>query len=253
MISKSFENLLAACENSGKTFIMDAKNSYFNCVFLFSGGCQIDGFEADGETQKFTNYDIDKVTKTVKAYADVLNGAGSTFIASNSGAAVDGFKKGTCAAGIVGSWDIPNINDVLGDNVGYAVLPSITVDGKETKSVNFVGFNLMGVNSLSKYPLTAQVLANYLTNSDCQVERTEYLGWTPVNLEAQMDDSVISLSSIKAFIDQSKQCVVQSDIAVTFWDSLSALGTYLFTDGIDLSEKAIKAQVEQCIESILEN
>jgi len=250
--AKSFETLLAACKAGGKTFVMDAKNSYFTCTFLFSGGWKINGFEANGETQKFNDYDINQVAKTVKAYADALTGAGSTFIASKSGTAIDGFKKGTCAAGIVGSWDIKNVEEALKENVGYAVVPSITVDGKEVQSVNMFGYKLFGVNKISKFPLTAQVLASYMTNYDCDLYRAQELGWTPVNLEAQKHEDVTSAASIKVFMDQAKSAVVQSEVATSFWDPIGSLGTYLFTAGNDLSEGAIKTQIEMCLANIKE-
>ncbi|MBE6738449.1 MAG: hypothetical protein E7566_07365 [Ruminococcaceae bacterium] len=247
---KTFEGLLDACKAAGKTFVMDAKNGYFNCTFLFTGGWAIDGFEANGETQKFNDYDIDQVTKTVKAYADVLNGAGTTFVASASGTAIDGFKKGTTAAGIVGSWDINSVEEALGENAGYAVIPSINVDGTDVPSKNMFGYKYLGVNKVTKYPLTSQILANYLTNYDCQLYRAQEISWTPVNLEAQQHEDVLSSASINVFVEQSKNAVVQTEVAKTFWDPLAALGTYMLTAGNDTSEAALKTQIEMCLVNI---
>ena len=248
--AKTFTSLLAACKDAGKTFIMDAKNGYFNCTFLFTGGWEITGFEKDGETQKFNNYDINKLTDTVKAYADTLNAAGTTFVASASGTAIDGFKKGTCAAGVVGSWDIKDVEEALGENVGYAVIPSINVNGTEVASKNMFGYKYLGVNKITKYPLTAQTLANYLTSYDAQIYRAQELGWTPVNIEAQKHEVVTSSKSIKVFMAQAANSVVQTEVASTFWDPLAALGTYMLTEGNDTSAEALKTQIELCLANI---
>lgn len=56
--AKTLEGVLQACKDANKQFIMDAGNGFYSCIFAFTGGVKIDGFE-DGTTdvQKFTEYD----------------------------------------------------------------------------------------------------------------------------------------------------------------------------------------------------
>lgn len=248
--AKSFEGVIEAAKAAGKNFIMDAKNGFFSCMFIYTGGLKTQGFEADGVTQAFNEYDIDAVTASVKAFAELFKSAGSTFVSAESGTVSDGFKNGTTSAGIAGSWNIAAVKEALGENAGFAIIPTININGVATQTVNMFGYKFLGVNSQSQYPGTAQVLAHYLTNFDCQMERAEKLEWAPSNIEAQSSEFVTNNPSMAALMAQTEFSVPQTGLAGTFWDPLAALGTYMCDSASDLSDAAVKAQVELCILNI---
>ncbi len=248
--AKSFEGVIEACKAAGKNFIMDAKNGFFSCMFLYTGGLKTEGFEADGLTQAFNDYDIDAVTASVKAYAELFKSAGSTFVSSDTGTVSDGFKNNTCGAGIAGSWNISDIKKALGDNAGYAIIPTIDINGTPTQAVNMFGYKFLGVNSQSKKIGTSHLLAQYLTGYDCQMERAEKLEWAPSNKAAQQSEFVQNNASMAAFMAQTAYSVPQTGLAGTFWDPLAALGSYMCESSSDLSDATLKAQVEACIAAI---
>lgn len=250
--AKTWEGVLAACKDSGKKFIMDAKNGFFACTFLYTGGLKTEGFEEDGLTQAFNEYDIDQVTASVQAFANLFKEgiAGGYFESGDTSLIPDGFKNGTTAAGIAGSWNIAAVKANLGDNAGFAIIPTIDINGTATQSVNMFGYKFLGVNSQTAYPITAQVLAYYLTNEDCQMERAEQLEWAPSNAAAQQSDFVKNNASMSALMAQTEFSVPQTGLAGTFWDPLAALGTYMCEPTSDLSTEALKAEVEACITNI---
>ncbi len=250
--AKTFEGILDVCKNSGKNFIMDASNSYFTCMFPFTGGLRTMGFEADGYTQAFNDYDIDQVTSSVKAFAELFKSAGDSFESAITAAITDGFKVGTTAAGIAGSWDIAAIKQVLGDNAGFAVLPTININGVATQAVNMFGYRFIGVNNESEFPVTSQALAHFLTSYECQLQRAEELEWVPTNLEARASDFVTSREYMVALMQQSEFSVPQSGIANTFWAPMDALGRYISDPSNDLSFERIKKEVEECIDNIID-
>ena len=52
--AKTFEGVLSACKAANKHFVFHARDGYYACMFLFTGGLRIDGYENDGYyTQKF--------------------------------------------------------------------------------------------------------------------------------------------------------------------------------------------------------
>ena len=250
--AKSLEAIFAACETSGKRFIMDAGNGYFSCLYLFTGGLETQGLEEDGETQKFNDYDIDKVTATVKAFADLFKKYEKNFESNTTSAVVDGFKNGTTAAGIIGSWDVASAKEALGENAGFAILPTINVNGTDTQIINMFGYKFIGVNSQSKFPYTAQALAYYLTNEECQQERAELLEWGPSNVNVANSDFVKNNTSMSAILAQAEYSVPQTIIVGTFWDPCAALGGYVAETKNDFSTEAVKAEVEKCINNILD-
>lgn len=248
--AKTWEGVFEACKTADKKFIMDAKNGFFSCMFLYTGGLKNIGFEDDGETQKFNDYDIAQVTASVKAFAELFKGAGKNFESADTTAVADGFKNGTTAAGIAGSWNIAAVKSALGDNAGFAIIPTIDINGTATQTINMFGYKFLGVNSQSKYPATSQILAYYLTNEDSQMERAEKLEWAPANINAQNSDFVKSNPSMAALMAQTEYSVPQTGIVNTFWEPLKALGIYMCEPTSDLSDAAVQAQIEACIAGI---
>lgn len=250
--AKSLEAIFEACKAKNKNFIMDAANGYFSCMFLFTGGLATDGFEDDGETQKFNAYDVDKVTASATAFANLFKTYKANFEANGTGNVISGFRNGTTSAGIIGSWDIGAAKKALGDNAGFATLPTINIDGTDTPIVNMFGYKYIGVNPNSKFPKTAQALAYYLTNEECQRERVEdeSLEWAPSNINVANSDVVKNNAAINASLAQAANSVPQVNIAQTFWDPTAALGKYLIESGNDFSAANVKAEVEKCINNI---
>ena len=250
--AKSLEGVFAACEASNKRFILNGGDGYFACMFLFTGGLETMGLEDDGETQKFNDYDIDQVTASVKAFADLFKKYEKNFESNTTDAVIDGFKNGTTAAGVIGSWNIKAAKDALGDNAGFAILPTININGTATPIKNMFGYKFIGVNSQSKFPYTAQALAYYLSNEECQQERAELLDWGPSNINVSNSDYVKNSQSMSAILAQSANSVPQTIIVGTFWDPCAALGTYMTEASNDFTTENVKAEVEKCINNILD-
>lgn len=248
--AKSLEGVFEACEAAKKKFIMDSGNGFFTCMYLYTGGLVTEGFEEDGMTQKFNDYDINQVTASVKAFADLFTANKDYFESADTTAVADGFKNGTTAAGIAGSWNIAAVKEALGDNAGFAILPTININGTDTQIINMFGYKFIGVNSQSSYPITAQILAYYLTNEDCQMQRAEKLDWAPSNAAAQDSDFVKNNASMSALMAQTEFSIPQTALAGTFWDPLAALGTYMIEPTNDFSTEAVQAEVEACIAGI---
>ncbi len=250
--AKSLEAVFEACKTANKRFIMNNGDGYFACMFLFTGGLETNGLEEDGETQKFNDYDIDQVTASVQAFANLFKQYSANFEANKTSAVVDGFKNGTTAAGVIGSWDVASAKAALGENAGFAVLPTININGTDTPIKNMFGYKFIGVNSQSKFPYTAQALAYYLSNEECQQERAEQLEWGPSNVNVANSDYVKNSESMSAILAQAENSVPQTIIVGTFWDPCAALGGYVGEKNNDFTTEAVKAEVEKCINNILD-
>lgn len=251
---KSLEGILAACKAAGKKFTFNSGNSYFACTYLYTGGVQTLGLEDDGLTQKFNDYDITEVTNTVKAFADLFKSYKGTFESAETTAFADGVKVDptTVAAGVIGSWDVASVKQILGDNVGFAILPTINVNGTDKQLINMFGYKYLGVNSQSAAPYAAQLLAYYLAGEECQIDRAQKLEWGPSNINAQNLDEVKNNPSMVAILAQSANSMPQVGIANTFWSPLDGLGKYVADDSKSFSFEEVKEQVEACIINILD-
>ncbi len=248
--AKTLEGTLEACKAANKKFVMDAGNGYYSCMFMFTGGLKIDGFEEDGETQKFTEYDEDTVVKTMLAFQDLFTQYKDIFLNGEVTKVVDGFKSGTVGAGIDGSWNFSNAKATLGDDAGFAVLPTINVDGTDTPIVNMFGYKLLGVNSSTKYPNTAIELAKFLSGEDCQKERAEQLNWGPSNKVVAESDLVKNDEALNAILSQQANSVAQVGVAATFWTPVGTFGSKIVDFDNPLDEASAKELVKTTIANV---
>jgi arabinogalactan oligomer/maltooligosaccharide transport system substrate-binding protein len=235
--AKTLEGVLKACKDNKKEFIMDCGNGYYSCTFAFTAGAIIDGFEEDGETQKFKEYDEDEAVETLMAFARLMKEYKGTFKSLDPAQITSGFQNGTLGAGVDGSWNSKADEDALGENYGVSALPTINVNGKDKQLISMFGYKYIGVNAKTKFPRSAQILANYLAGEECQIERAKQLGWGPSNLKAQEDEAVKSSATLQAIAAQSKNAVAQVNIQGTFWQAMGTLGSEMLKDGWDPENK----------------
>lgn len=230
-----FEDVLEACKAGGKKFIMNAGDGFYACVFTFTGGLKIDGLEDDGLTQKFTDYDEAEVVSTLQAFSKLIHDYKGTFQSLSIDAISSGFTQKSCGAGIDGSWNTVADKEALGDNFGAAKLPTIDVNGEAKQMISMLGYKFIGVNAASKFPRSAQILANYLTGEECQRERATELGWGPSNQTVNGEEVVTGSAVLTAIAEQGKFAVPQVNMSQTFWDPYANLGNKLIADDTDPS------------------
>ncbi|MDD5796805.1 MAG: extracellular solute-binding protein [Oscillospiraceae bacterium] len=238
-----FETILEDCKTAGKKFIMSAGDGFYACMFAFTGGCKTDGLEADGATQKFTDYKEDEVIATMQAFSKLFHDYSGTFQSLEVSNISSGFASGTCGAGIDGTWDATANESALGDNYGAAKLPTINVNGEDKQIISMFGYKYIGVNAASKFPRTAQILANYLTGEECQTQRADKLGWGPSNTKVAESDTVKNSATITAILAQAENSVPQADLADQFWDPMGNLGNQLIAEKTDPSDAAYMKQL----------
>lgn len=252
----TFEGILESCKKAGKTFIMDAGNGYYACMFLFTGGLRLEGLEEDQVTQKFNKYDEAEVVASMKAFSTLMHKYTGTFKSLAVSNIPSGFtstktRKSTCGAGIDGNWDTAAIKAALGKNFGAAKLPTINIGGKDKQIYSMYGYKSIAVNGASKFPRTSQVLAYYLASEECQDQRCSELGWSPTNKNTVEKDTAKKDVAISALIEQSKYSVAQVNIG-KIWDPFGNLGNQLVADTTKPDSYDFKALLKKTIDNVLD-
>ena len=248
--AKTLEGVLEACKAQNKKFVMEANNGYYACMFLFTGGVTIDGFEDDGSTQKFSAYNMNTATNTIMAFRELLSKYKDIFVNGEVTKVVDGFKSGTVGAGIDGSWNFSYAKETLGTNAGFAVLPTINVDGTPTQIINMFGYKLIGVNSSTKYPNTSIELAKFLTSEDCQKDRAVDLNWGPSNKNVAESTLIKSDAALSSILEQSKNSVPQVAVSQNFWQPVATLGNMVVDFNTEFTEKDCRELIKQTIANV---
>ena len=248
--AKTLEGVLEACKAQNKKFVMNAGDGFFSCLFLFTGGVKIDGYEADGTTQKFAPYNMNTATKTIMAFRELFSKYKDYFLNGEVTKVVDGFKSGTVGAGIDGSWNFSYAKEALGQNAGFAILPTIIVDGTPTQIINMFGYKLIGVNSSTKYPNTSIELAKYLTSEECQKDRAIDLNWGPSNKKVAESTLVKSDAALSSILSQSEFSVPQVSVSPSFWTPVATLGNIVVDFDTPLSEQECQELIRKTIANV---
>ena len=231
--AKTLEGILAACKAKGKTFIFNCSNGFYACTFAFTGGVIIDGFENDGYTQKFAAYDEDEAVATLQAFSKLMHDYKGTFISDD----VVSFASGTCGAGVDGPWNASVDKANLGRNFGAAKLPTINVNGQAKQLVSMQGYTQLGVNACSKFPVSAQILALYLSGEKCQRQRAEIIGYGSTNKVVQQEPVITGNPVLKAMKEQAEFAVPQANTSPLIWDSMGQLGSKLVANSTNPGDK----------------
>lgn len=235
--AKTLEGVLQACKAKDEKFIYDCSDGFYACAFAFTGGVKTDGYEYDGYTQKFTDYNEDEAVATLQAFSGLMHDYSGTFVSTDVAKISTGFSNKTVGAGVDGMWNINVDKAALGSRFGAAKLPTIKVNGQNKQMVPMVGYKLLGVNSASRFPNSAQILAYYLSSKKCQKERAEQLGWAPTNNDV-IDSTVVKNNPVlTAIAQQEKSSVAQTNISPTFWAPMGNLGNKLYSYNTNPEDK----------------
>jgi len=217
--AESMEAIIKACEDNNLKFRYALENAWYTASFFFATGCHSDWtMNQDGE---FIAVDDDfNSDKGMIAMKGMQKLAQSTAYDSNADIFTD--------AGVVitGIWNAEAAEAHFGENFGATDLPSFEVDGQKYHLGSYTGNKLMGVKPQTdaKRGAVLSLLAQYLTNEECQNARYEKFQWGPSNLKAQASEAVQSNPSLAALAKQNAYGQPQGQIHGSWWDIAKVLG-----------------------------
>lgn len=240
---KSVERILAVAEEKGLYFGYNLKEAFWGGAAMFTFGADFSmAFNEDGSVKEVTaDFDSEKGIKAVKAIETIMKSSAWT----NDMQAPT--LENNFIGCIAGSWDIKVYKEALGENYGCAPMPTITIDG-ETKNLGaFLGGKLLGVNpnrsSGDKDQLkAAHLLAQFLSNKECQLKRFDNQNVAPCNIEAAKESKVVNDTNVKVLIEQAKFAHAQTSVPGEFWTAPATMTTAIeaaITEGTTLDYNEI--------------
>ena len=217
--AESLEAIIAACEANGVKFRYALENAWYTASFFFGVGAHSNWtMNAEG---KFTSVDDDFNSELgMIAMKGMQKLAQSPAYDSNADIFTD--------AGVVitGIWNANAAAEHFGENLGATDLPSFEVDGQSYHIGSYTGNKLMGVKPQTDTMkgVVLSLLAQFLTNEECQMKRYEGYQWGPSNLNAQASEAVQSNISLAALAKQNAYGQPQGQIHGSWWDIAKLLG-----------------------------
>ena len=237
---KTLDGLMNAAEAKGKKVLMDVSNGWYVASFFLSAGCEL-GIKDGKQTCNFNNENGVAAGEAVKAFC------GHSAFITGEDAVLTGGIGNTIAAGISGTWTAEAIQQKLGSNYAATKLPTFTLNGKQVQLKSFAGYKLMGVNSATKHPKEAMMLAEYLTNEENQLLRFKTRAMGPSHKKAAASDEVKANVALAALAMQNEFGVSQAEVLNATWKPLEAFGTAMETKD---NSKTVKQLLDTMVSQI---
>ena len=225
---KSMETLL----EKGKVAFPITNSWYIWSFYAAAGGTLFgpNGIDADAGIELG-----DKATDVTKYLVNMC--AHPNFVNDVDNAGLDGIKDGSIKAYFDGSWNAKPVKDALGDNMGAAQLPTITINGEQLQMKAFAGSKAIGVNRQSKNMKVALMVAEFLASPESQLAKYEMRGVIPCA------SKLLENETIKADIIASAEANTMNKTACgqptipemsNYWTPAANMGTAIYNKEVTL-------------------
>ncbi len=231
----SLDDILRVAEEAGKKvhFKINDDGWYLSSFFFADEdlGYEVTYNDRMVEEKVSINYDSEDGLDVMRAIRHYI--ASDAFVAQTDDSKIiaaftpDQNGKREAAAAVTGTWNAGTIKELLGDNMGVCILPTIKLGDEDVRLSGYMGYKLIGVNGYSQNKGEATKLAAFLTNEQNQLLRFQTRGFAPTNkkvasLPEVMDDPIIATVLEQAAYNRS-----QKDVPNAYWTPMGSLITPL--------------------------
>ena len=227
------ETIISACEAADKKIGWAIDVPWYTAGWFFAFGAkysvEYDYSKNYTETGlELQNFEGENAVKASKAIAKLTSSKAFAGKGTDNNTIITGFKTGTMAVAVSGTWNAKALQETLGNNYGVCKLP--TVGEEMTQLYSFKGYKLLGVNPHSANLGEAHKLAAFLSSEDMQKVRFEKHLIGPTNTTVANLDSVKNDATFAALNAQNEFAVEQTSVPSNFWEPLKNYGLNIIDD-----------------------
>lgn len=244
---KSLDTMMAKDLPSGvRNFSIVVNDSWYLSTFFLT---QENALTAPTSSTIKCNYNNADGYKVGEYLIDLV-GNPKFFPADGSGSDGNALKNKTLAALCSGTWSAKDIKEQLGNNYRAVAMPKVTIGGEERDMANFGDYKAYGVNSATKNPKLANLVAEWLGNSTCQSMRYQTSGDAPTIKTLLALETVQNDQAVMAALEQEKVCTVQPKTSklTGYWDAVKAFGVELLNG--DITKSNLQTKLNQMVNAI---
>ena len=169
-------------------------NSWYLPAFYFGNGCTLFG---DGTQEELgADFGGENAVEVTEYLVDLASNP--NFKIDQDGSGLAGLRDGSINAIFSGSWDAAAVQEILGDDMGVAALPTYTLNGEEKQMYAYAGSKAIGVNTATQYMKASVELAMYLGSAEAQRLHYELRNVIPCNTELNSDPEIAADPVVQA-------------------------------------------------------
>ena len=233
---KNFDTMLEKAGEAGKKVSFKLTDSWYIQAFYVANGCTLFGDGTD--TDAGIDFGGDKAAAVTEYLVDLA--ANPNFLVDADGAGLAGLGD-SVAAVFSGTWDADAVKEKLGDNMGVAALPTVTIDGKEGQMKSFIGSKAIGVNPNAENQQVAMSLAAYLAGEKAQTAHYEMRNILPSNINISLADDPIATAVTNVMTDTSIMQPLCKEMG-NYWSPAENMGKNIQSGEVTKANAAEKTE-----------
>lgn len=233
---KNFDTMLEKAGEAGKKVSFKLTDSWYIQAFYVANGCTLFGDGTD--TDAGIDFGGDKAAAVTEYLVDLA--ANPNFLVDADGSGLAGLGD-SVAAVFSGTWDADAVKEKLGDNMGVAALPTVTIDGKEGQMKSFIGSKAIGVNPNAENQQVAMSLAAYLAGEKAQTAHYEMRNILPSNINISLADDPIATAVTNVMTDTSIMQPLCKEMS-NYWSPAENMGKNIQSGEVTKDNAADKTE-----------
>ena len=233
---KNFDTMLEKAGEAGKQVSFKLTDSWYIEAFYVANGCTLFGDGTD--TDAGIDFGGDKAAAVTEYLVDLA--ANPNFLVDADGSGLAGLGD-SVAALFSGTWDAEAVKEKLGDNMGVAALPTVTIDGKEGQMKSFIGSKAIGVNPNAENQQVAMSLAAYLAGEKAQTAHYEMRNLLPSNINISLADDPIATTVTNVMTDTSIMQPLCKEMS-NYWSPAENMGKNIQSGEVTKDNAAEKTE-----------
>lgn len=233
---KNFDTMLEKAGEAGKKVSFKLTDSWYIQAFYVANGCTLFGDGTD--TDAGIDFGGDKAAAVTEYLVDLA--ANPNFLVDADGSGLAGLGD-SVAAVFSGTWDAGAVKEKLGDNMGVAALPTVTIDGKEGQMKSFIGSKAIGVNPNAENQQVAMSLAAYLAGEKAQTAHYEMRNILPSNINISLADDPIATAVTNVMTDTSIMQPLCKEMS-NYWSPAENMGKNIQSGEVTKDNAAEKTE-----------
>ena len=233
---KNFDTMLEKAGEAGKKVSFKLTDSWYIEAFYVANGCTLFGDGTD--TDAGIDFGGDKAAAVTEYLVDLA--ANPNFLVDADGSGLAGLGD-SVAALFSGTWDAEAVKEKLGENMGVAALPTVTIDGKEGQMKSFIGSKAIGVNPNAENQQVAMSLAAYLAGEKAQTAHYEMRNLLPSNINISLADDPIATAVTNVMTDTSIMQPLCKEMS-NYWSPAENMGKNIQSGEVTKDNAAEKTE-----------
>jgi len=232
----TFSNKFSDKDKKKYGIMWEAKLLYFNYMFIAANGGYL--FGKDGTDPNDIGLNNDGAVTGFKYFQSIRDILPVKVENLTYDVKTELFQQGKVAFNIDGPWSLGSFKGKV--NLGAMALPDLP-GGK--KSISFSGVRSYYVNSYTKYPNAAKLLASFMTTKENAMKNFKLTGILPANTEAAKDPEIADDPLLGGFMKQFESSQPMPSISQidNVWKPMEGATTAIWNDNADVKKKLDEA------------